>query len=137
MTQNDRRSLVAIQIGTIVFTLVLFGAGLYGMRAAHKWRETLKPAKSAEALFDSKFRRSIGEPYSDQMHHRMLEIIRSGDDAMESSDSLNRSFLNMLGDGSQSVCMLGGLFLLAAVSNIFLLVKEPRLPEPNEDHIEP
>ena len=120
MTQNTRKSLVAIQILIALLTLVMLAAGLFGIRATEKIGKQQR--RSSELNWDQKLRPSIGMPYTEERHYQFLELMRDSDGVITSS-------YESLAAASEVMRDIGAILALGSLASICLLLKKPRSPE--------
>jgi hypothetical protein len=120
MPSKIKTSLVVIQTVIAVISLLMFGAGLFGVRAVRIIEENQK--KSYEMGFEESMRPFIGKTYTEERHYKLLELVRLSDDVKSSTNE-------SLTAASQLLRNLGGLFTLCALASIFLIVKKLRPPK--------
>jgi hypothetical protein len=119
MPPKIRTSLIVVQTVIAVISLLMFGGGLFGVRAVRIIEENQK--KSYEMGFEEKMRPYVGKTYTEERHYILLELMTISDDVKSST---NESLLG----ASQLLRNVGGLFTLCALASIFLILKKPRPP---------
>jgi hypothetical protein len=124
MTQNIRKSLLAIQIVTAFLAILIFAAGLFVSRS--RTRSEGMPTKSSELKFEESMRSSIGKPYTEERHYKVMELMRTADEVIAASNE-------SLTGASELVRNLGGILALSALTSIVLLVRNPRSSKQDEN----
>ena len=120
MTRKTKNSLVVIQTGISILTLLMCAAGLFGIYTTKKIEELQR--KSFDVSFDEKMRPSIGKTYTEKKHYQLLELTRIHGEVNASS---NKS----LAIASEVMRDFGGILALASLASIFLLTKKPHSPK--------
>ncbi|MGL5019990.1 MAG: hypothetical protein ACRDBP_17785 [Luteolibacter sp.] len=118
-TQNIRRFLFAVQILTAFFAILMVIAGLFVSRTVNGPKQDL--TRSSEIRLDEKLRPSIGSPYTEDKHYKLLELMRGGD---EVSNSLKKALVA----SAEVMCIFGGIFAISSLMSIFLLSRKPSVP---------
>lgn len=123
MTPKARISLVVIQSGIAVVSLLALGVGLFGVRGTKAMEERQGPA--SEAFFDKKMRPFLGKTYTEEIHYKLMDQMRISDDITASSNEVMMAASKVMRD-------TGGIFALGSLASIFLIVKKPRPSKPSE-----